>query len=139
VDQQNRIANALFHCNMTTGRFQSQGNWIVSGESPSINANTGLASVLLGDVGGYRVYYHDEEGQLSELGYTVDDNWTYRGVISKDVNSLPAIGAIFTGKVNISVATPRDDHSIAVTRYNSDQTWRRSMMPSPPRGSLHWY
>ncbi|KAK4162004.1 hypothetical protein QBC43DRAFT_242418 [Cladorrhinum sp. PSN259] len=139
IDQKNQIANALFHCNMSNGKFESKGNWIVSKTAPSINNNTGLAAVLLGATGGYRVYFHDEEYQLNEIGYTDDENWKYRGVISKDINSLPAIAAAFTGKddkSNITVATPRDDRYIAVTRYNSDKTWHRTTLPRALQGNL---
>ncbi|KAK4229548.1 hypothetical protein QBC38DRAFT_359191 [Podospora fimiseda] len=136
IDQRNQIANALFHCNMSTGKFESKGNWIVSKPAPSIHNNTGLAAVLLGATGGYRVYYHDKDFQLSEIGYTVDDNWQYRGVISKDINASPAIGAAFSGKVNITVATPRDSRHIAVTRYNNDTTWHRTTLPRALQGNL---
>jgi hypothetical protein len=112
---------------MSTGLFQSQGNWIVSGQAPSINKDTGLAIVLLGEDSGYRVYYHDREGAINELGYTPRDNWQYRGVISQDINSLPALAAAFSSNDNITVASPRDDQNIAVTRWHRDDSWHRCM------------
>lgn len=130
IEENGDIANAVFECNMTSGLFQSQGNWIVSSEVPSIHPNTGLAAVLLGEDGGYRVYYHDNDGAINELGYTTEDQWQYLGVISQDVNSLPALAAAFTGKDNITVASPRDDRHIGITRWHKDETWHRSTRPS---------
>ncbi|KAK0737531.1 hypothetical protein B0T21DRAFT_166997 [Apiosordaria backusii] len=126
------IANGLFHCNMTTGLFESKGNWIISKLAPSIHQNTGLASLLLGEEGGYRLFYHNKDGQIAQLGYTTDDGqWLYKGMISKDVNTVPALGAVFpTGKKeNITVVSTRDEKNIGVTRYNSEKTWWRSTLP----------
>lgn len=116
---------------MSTGFFQSKGNWVITGNrvAPSIHSNTGLAAVVLGESAGYRVYYHDTDGAVNELGYTNDDDWNYRGIISNDINSLPALAATFTQKENITVVSPRDNSNIAVTRYNKDETWHRSTAP----------
>lgn len=116
---------------MTSGLFQSHGNWIISNQVPSIHADTGLAAILLGAEGGYRVYYHDQDGAINELGYTVDYQWQYRGVISQDVNSLPALAAAFYGIGNITVASSRGESNIATTRWHRDETWRRSMAHGP--------
>ncbi|GAB1311653.1 Fucose-specific lectin [Madurella fahalii] len=134
MEENGEIANALFHCNMTTGLFQSQGNWIVSNQVPSIHANSGLAAILLGPLGGYRVYYHDQDGAINELGYTQEYEWQYRGVISQDVNSLSALAAAFYGIENITVASPRDDSNIATTRWHRDGGWHRTTLPQTLRG-----
>ncbi|KAL2023562.1 hypothetical protein VTK56DRAFT_2170 [Thermocarpiscus australiensis] len=136
IDEQGNIANALFNCDMSTGLFQSQGNWIVSHDVPSIHPDTGLAAILLGAEAGYRVYYHDSDGAINELGYTTKDDWHHRGIVSHDINALPALAAAFTGKDNITVASPRDGRDIAVTRWDKDQTWHRSTLPHPLKGSL---
>lgn len=125
VDQGGNIINALFNCNVSTGLFYGQGNWIISDQAPSIHSNTGLAAVVLGAEAGYRVYYHDEDGAVNELKYTPADDWHYEGVISNDINSLPALAATFTGRENISIASPRDDENIAVTRWTREETWYR--------------
>ncbi|KAK0671375.1 hypothetical protein QBC41DRAFT_56141 [Cercophora samala] len=124
------IANGLFHCNMTTGLFESKGNWIISKLAPSVHQNTGLASLLLGEQGGYRLFYHNKDGQVAQLGYTTDDGqWLYRGMVSKDVNTVPALGVAHSGKENITVASTRDLSNIGITRYNSEKTWWRSTLP----------
>lgn len=92
----------------------------------NINANTGLAAILLGETGGYRVYYHDLNTELSQIGYSTENDlgWVYEGVVSRDPSSLgTGIGAQFTGDNNISVVTPRDAANIEVSRYNSDELW----------------
>jgi hypothetical protein len=129
MDSQGNIANALFNCNMTTGLFVSQGNWVISNGAPSIHSNSGLAAVVLGSTAGYRVYYHDNDGAISELSYTSSTDWQYTGIISQDINSLPALAAAFSGTNNITVASARDQRNIATTRYNKDETWFRCTHP----------
>ncbi|KXX74529.1 Protein crumbs 3 [Madurella mycetomatis] len=136
IEEGGDIANAVFQCNMTSGLFQNRGNWIISNQVPSIHANTGLAAILLGAEGGYRVYYHDQDGAINELGYTVEYEWQYRGVISQDVNSLPALAAAFYGIGNITVASPRGESNIATTRWHRDETWRRSTLPQTLQGDV---
>ncbi|KAL2169714.1 hypothetical protein VTG60DRAFT_5767 [Thermothelomyces hinnuleus] len=131
LDQTNNITNALFDCNMTTGQFLLRGNWTVTSGAPSVHSNSGLAAVVLGADTGYRVYFHDEDGAINELFYNRDINWEYRGPISQDINSLPALGAAFSGRENITVASPRDERNIAATRWNKDETWYRTTLPHP--------
>ncbi|KAK3298546.1 uncharacterized protein B0H64DRAFT_77961 [Chaetomium fimeti] len=136
ITEENRVANGLYICNMNTGRFepQGEGNWEISPDTASVHSNSGLAAVVLGEDTGYRVYYHDSDGAINELHYTRDTDWEHRGIISQDINSLPALGAAFSGKGNITVAAPRDDQNIAVTRWNSDETWFRTTLPRPLDG-----
>jgi hypothetical protein len=129
IDSQGNIANALFNCNMTTGLFVSQGNWIISNGAPSIHSNSGLAAVVLGSTAGYRVYFHDNDGAINELAYTASTDWQYNGIISHDINSLPALAAAFGSTNNITVASARDEQNMAATRYNKDETWFRCTDP----------
>jgi hypothetical protein len=122
VDDQGNIATAVYHCNMDTGMFRSQGNFIISGDAPSIHTDSGIAAVVLGEED-YRVYYHDDDQAINELAY-IDKQWRHRG-ISDDINSLPALAAAFSGNDNITVASSRDEENIAVTRWNRDGTWFR--------------
>jgi hypothetical protein len=132
LDNNNNIVNAFYYCDMLTGLFQQTGEWVISGGVPSIHANSGLSLVLLGDEAGYRLYFHDDDGAINELGYTPTDNaWKYHGVISQDINSLPAVAAAFSGTNNITVVSPRDAQNIAATRLNRDDTWYRSMTTMP--------
>jgi hypothetical protein len=110
---------------MTTGKFDFGGNWIASVDVPSIHNNTGLAVVNLGEDGGYRVYYHDEDGMINELAY-FNKQWRPRGPITRDVNILPALGAAFSGVENITVVSSRDSENIGVTRWNRDGSWFHS-------------
>ncbi|KAL2269057.1 hypothetical protein VTJ83DRAFT_3903 [Remersonia thermophila] len=133
ITESNRIANAIFHCNMTTGFFLPQGNWIVSDDVPSIHNSSGLAVLNLGAEAGYRVYYHDEDGAVNELAY-YNNLWRYRGPISKDIGSPPALGAAFSNAENITVVAARDAETIGVTRWNKDETWFHTSMPRPLEG-----
>ena len=113
---------------MTTGLFKAvgAGNWIVSDDDHAVHSNSGLAAVVLSATDGYRVYYHDSDGAINELKY-FENTWTYNALISHDINSLPALGAAFSGTSNITVAAPRDEQTIGVTRLNKDESWYRSM------------
>lgn len=127
LDEHNEIVNALFNCNMTTGLFESAGSWIISSMTPlPLSANSGLTTILLGDLEGFRVYYHDENMAVNELGYTQRERWTYKGVISQDRQGSSAIAAAFTVNGNISVVTPKDAENMEVTRYHDDTTWHVS-------------
>jgi hypothetical protein len=121
--EQGQIINSLFQCDWPSGKFTSQGSWVISGDAPSVNSNTGLASLVLGSTAGYRVYYHDDDDAISEIGYTTDTNWHYRDVVSPDHPATNAIHAAFTGSANISVVFPRDSENIEVTRFNTDDSW----------------
>jgi hypothetical protein len=116
---------------MTTGYWSNTGDWLISGESPSVANDTGLAAVLLGATTGYRVYYHDVNRTLREIGYTQDTGWRDKGYISRDPNLGTAIAATFFNKNNITVAVARDDANVEVSRYNSDASWHVTAFPQP--------
>lgn len=118
------IINGLFQCDWLSGKFVSQGEWVISGDAPSVSSNTGLASLVLGSTAGYRVYYHDDNQAVNEIGYTTETGWHYRDMVSPDHHSASsAIHAAFTGNANISVIFPRDSENIEVTRFNTDDSW----------------
>jgi uncharacterized protein (DUF1501 family) len=121
---------------MTTGKFVTEGSYDISKNAPSVHSKTGLAAVVLGSKTGYRVYYHNANQSISEIGYTTADNWNYNGIISQDTQSSFAIHAAFSGKNNISVVTPRDSKNIEVTRYNSDSSWHISEQTIEAASSL---
>ncbi|KAL2147081.1 hypothetical protein VTI28DRAFT_963 [Corynascus sepedonium] len=134
LDEQNNVTNAYFDCNMRSGRFLSVGTWTVTSGALSVHPNSSLASVVLGEETGHRVYFHDRYGAINELLYTRATGWEYSGVISQDTNSLPALGAAFSGRENITVASARDEQNIATTRWNRDETWFRTTLPHPLEG-----
>ncbi|KAK4239174.1 hypothetical protein C8A03DRAFT_14440 [Achaetomium macrosporum] len=137
IDNNNNIVNAFFYCDMATGLFEQTGEWVIGGDVPSIHTNSGLATVLLGDEAGYRVYFHDDDGAINELGYTPNENaWRYHGVISQDINALPALAAAFSGSNNITVVSPRDAQNLGATRLNRDDTWYRTTLPHPLQGNF---
>lgn len=123
------IINSLFKCDWPTGKFINQGTWLISADTPSVSNSTGLASLVLGSEAGYRVYFHDEDRAINELGYTPEGGWRYRELISPDLPTSSAIHAAFSGKNNISVVFPRDAENVEVDRYNSDETWHISNLP----------
>jgi hypothetical protein len=121
------IINSYWKCDPNTGYWLSQGDWPISDGAPSVAENTGLAAVLLGDTDGYRVYYHDNNMTLRQLGYTSDTSWQDEGSISQDENLGNAIAAVFTSKNgNITVAAPKGSDNIEVSRWFSDDSWHIS-------------
>ncbi|KAM7217321.1 hypothetical protein V8F06_007264 [Rhypophila decipiens] len=137
LDKYDVVVNAVFNCNMTTGLFELDGNWVISGVAPlPLSPNSGLATVLLGNTAGYRVYYHDENMAINELAYKPEGDWRHTAVISQDPQYSSAIAAAFDGNENITVVTARDTENIEVTRYHADTTWRISTFPHPLQGNL---
>ena len=125
--------NALYQCDWPTGKFVNQGSWVISGDAPSVNSETGLATLLLGDTAGYRVYYHDDDMAVNEISYQQSKGWHYLQVVSPDHPATSAIHAAFAGDgnsdaANISVAIPWDSENIEMASLNSDEpsTWNIS-------------
>ena len=116
------------NCDMATGTFVSQGNWIISDSQHSISNTTGLAALVLSSTAGYRVYYHDSEQAINQINYTSNNGWNYGGYVTQDVVSSNAIGAAFTDS-NITVVNPRDSRNIEVSRWNTDNSWHISTYP----------
>ncbi len=97
--------------------------------APVPNSNTGLAIVLLGDADGYRLYFHDGDMHVHQLLYAQTLNngiWSYGGAVSKDVpynNSNALVAQVYGHNENISVAYPKDDTNIEVSRIADDNLW----------------
>ncbi len=101
-------------------------NRIISTSAPSVHNSTGLSTVLLGAVAGYRVFYHRSDETLAYLSFTNDDGWSSAGVVSQDsARSGFAIGSGYTDTDSITVVTPKDDKNIEVSALNDD-TWHIS-------------
>ncbi|KAH6648764.1 hypothetical protein BKA67DRAFT_371977 [Truncatella angustata] len=136
-DESDNLINSYLKCDPNTGYWLNQGDWIISGDAPSVSSSTGLAAVLLGATGGYRVYYHDANMTIRQLGYTSDTNWADKGPVSQDEGLGNAIGAIWVQKTNnITVATAKDNENIEISRWMSDDSWHVSTFPRPLAGNL---
>ncbi|KAK1750231.1 hypothetical protein QBC47DRAFT_122466 [Echria macrotheca] len=137
IEQGGSIANILLNCNMGTGLFETQGNWIISDSDVGVSNTTGLAALLLGETGGYRVYFNGANNTIDEMRYSPQSNqWSYTGIISQDPQGWGALAAVFSGTENITVASARDPRSIEIVRYNSDTNWRISTLPYTLQGNL---
>ncbi|KAI1875932.1 uncharacterized protein JN550_001428 [Neoarthrinium moseri] len=135
-DEGDDIINSLLKCDTNTGYWLNTGDWIVSDGAPSISNSTGLAAVLLGSNDGYRVYYHDTNNTLCQLGYTSDTEWDYKGSVSHDGKLGNAIAAAWSKNKNITVATPKDGENIEVSRFFDDNLWHVTTFPRPLSGNL---
>ncbi|VZI00104.1 unnamed protein product, partial [Fusarium fujikuroi] len=131
------IVNAYLICDNTTGNYKldTDGEEVVSDSAglPSVNEKTGLAVAELGDSGGSRVYYHDEDGRANLLAYDDDTDWRYDGPVSLKKPGGMAIAAVQTKGTNVSVVYPYDSKDIVVARYNNDNKskWRLESFPTP--------
>lgn len=127
-DEDDDLIRSLWKCDMNTGYWANHGDWIISNNSLSIANDTGLAAVLLSSTE-YRVYYHDANGTMRQIGYTKDTDWHELEPISQDEHLGSAMAAVFTGKDNITVAAARGDADVEVSRYNSDGAWHVTTFP----------
>ncbi|KAK9420876.1 hypothetical protein SUNI508_00967 [Seiridium unicorne] len=137
-DDSDQLINSYWKCDANTGYWLSQGDWIISSGAPSVSPDTGLSAVLLGASDGYRVYYHDTNMTLRQLGYTSDTEWDDKGTISQDENLGNAIGAVSVTDndgYNITVAAPKDDENIEISRWYSDDSWHVTTFPRPLSGN----
>ncbi|KAF4963267.1 hypothetical protein FSARC_8705 [Fusarium sarcochroum] len=132
-----QIVNAFFTCDSKTGNYKldPEGEDIVSDLSgaPSVHEKTGLAVTELGDSGGYRLYYHDEDGLVNQLAYDDDTDWRYDGPVSLKKTAGMSLAAVQTKGTNVSVAYPYDKKNMAVARFNKDNKnkWSLSSFPTP--------
>ncbi|KAI1080111.1 hypothetical protein F5B20DRAFT_540807 [Whalleya microplaca] len=131
LDDSDEIVNTLMKCDWNTGRWENNGDYVISGGAPKVAPNTGLSVVLLGSTAGYRVFYNDLGGVLHYLGYTSDtQRWGYYGIVSNDKASSQAIGSTFiTNNNNITVVRPRDGQNMGVSRWYSDHLWHIGSFP----------
>ncbi|UZP38790.1 hypothetical protein NXS19_006606 [Fusarium pseudograminearum] len=131
------IINAFFTCDNKTGNYKlnPDGNDIVSdlADAPSVHEKTGLAVTELGDSGGYRLYYHDEDGLVNMLAYDDDTDWRYDGPVSLKKSGGMAIATLQTKGTNVSVVYPYDSKNIAVARFNNENKnkWSLESFPTP--------
>ncbi|KAM0257760.1 hypothetical protein ACHAQJ_004211 [Trichoderma viride] len=127
------IVNGLYQCNDDSGSFAQTGEYVISNTSnvspDDIHPNTGLAVELLGSTAGYRVFYHNKDGQVNELSYTTSTNWDYGGSVSQDSTSGFALGSAHSSTDNITVVFPKSSKDIEVSRLNQDNTWHISTFP----------
>lgn len=86
----------------------------------------------LGDSGGYRLYYHDEDGLVNLLAYDDDTDWRYDGPVSLKKSGGMAIAALQTKGTNVSVVYPYDSKNIAVARFNNENKNKWSL------GKMYW-
>ncbi|KAF5027600.1 hypothetical protein F66182_270 [Fusarium sp. NRRL 66182] len=131
------IVNGYFTCDLETGEYtlDPEGETIVSDEAgaPSVHDRTGLAIAELGDAGGYRIYYHDEDGLVNLLAYDDDTDWRYLGPVSRKRPAGMSLSAVQTKDTNVSVAYPYDGDNIAVAHFNeaNRNKWSLTSFPTP--------
>jgi hypothetical protein len=116
---------------MKTGKLNRVGEYTISltAEVDSVHNNSGIAVDLLGggEDGGYRVFYHNEDRQIKMLSYTDDTNWIDGGTVSQDSADGMAIGTVFYDKKNMTVAFPKGEENIEMTRLKKTGNWTLSM------------
>ncbi|RSL74574.1 hypothetical protein CEP53_000184 [Fusarium sp. AF-6] len=130
------IVNAYCECNMTTGKLTYINNWAISetAEVKSVNNETGLSVQLLAADEGYRLFYHNEDGDVMMLRYIPKTTtWVDDGAISQDQLAGMALASAHYGK-NISVAFPQGESNIEVSRLSNADEWNLSTFPRPLEG-----
>ncbi|KAF4991840.1 hypothetical protein FGRMN_7558 [Fusarium graminum] len=132
------IVNGYYECNMTTGKLKLNGEYTISltAEIESVHKESGLAVDLLGggDDGGYRVFYHNEDRQIKMLSYTDDTNWIDGGTVSQDTAEGMAIGTVWYGDKNMTVAYPKGTDNVETTRLQKTGNWSLAAFPQELAG-----
>ncbi|KAL6355399.1 hypothetical protein LRP88_10988 [Fusarium phalaenopsidis] len=115
------IVNAYCECNMTTGKLTYIDNWAISetAEVKSVNNETGLSVQLLGGEEGYRLFYHNKDGDVMMLRCMPKTTaWVDDGVFSQDQLAGMALASAHDGK-NISVTEKNDEWELAPNQTDS--------------------
>jgi hypothetical protein len=116
---------------METGKLKRVGEYTISltANIESVHSESGLAVDLLGggEDDGYRVFYHNEERQIKMLSYTDNTNWIDGGTVSQDRAGGIAIGTVFFGDKDMTVAFPKGTESIETSRLQKSGNWKLGM------------
>ncbi|KAH7310439.1 hypothetical protein B0I35DRAFT_358118 [Stachybotrys elegans] len=132
-----KIMNALFICNLTTGNYFADPNEVYSvsddAGAPSVHETSGLAVEDLGDAGGFRVFYHDEDERVNMVAWDEDTDWIYLGPVSRKSVTGRSIGSALADDRAVSVAFPHDNGNIAVAQFNetAEDQWSLVSVPRP--------
>lgn len=120
------IVNGYYECNMTTGKFNRQGEYLISqtAKLDSIHNKTGLAVELLGAEDGYRVFYHNNESQVMMMSYNTVADWKSAGIVSQDPQAGMVLSSAHYGNQNISVIFAQGDENVEVAQLADDRKWR---------------
>ncbi|RGP81390.1 hypothetical protein FLONG3_534 [Fusarium longipes] len=133
------IVNGYYECDMDTGKLERKGEYTISltANIESVHRESGLAVDLLGggDDDGYRVFYHNEERQIKMLSYTDNTNWIDGGTVSQDSASGQAIGTVFFGDKNMTVAFPKGTDNVETSRSQKVGNWKLATFPQKLGGS----
>jgi len=140
--QSGDLINGIYVCDWPTGKFVPKGPVVISNAENAVvpNAATGLASVLLGETDGYRVFYHDQNMTIHQLSYAPDvndDHWAYAGKVAPDRASGKGIAATFGKKPNVTLVFPKDAGNMEVSRFNTDKLWHQSEPYRPSHSPPH--
>lgn len=119
---------------MKTGKLVRNGEYRISetAEVSSIHNESGLAVDLLGADNGYRVFYHNEYRNVMMLHYTQITDWTDGGFVSQDNATGIALGSALIDKENMTVAFPKGDEDIEVSRLEKAGQWRLGLFIQGP-------
>ncbi|KAM6511236.1 hypothetical protein FALCPG4_016238 [Fusarium falciforme] len=121
---------------MTTGKLTYINNWAISetAEVKSVNNEAGLSAQLLGGEEGYRLFYHNKDGDFMMLRYMPKTTaWVDDGATSQDQLAGMALASAHYVK-NISVAFPQGQSNIEVSRLSNTDEWHLSTFPQPLEG-----
>ncbi|KAI0018829.1 hypothetical protein F4780DRAFT_494549 [Xylariomycetidae sp. FL0641] len=132
IDSSDAIVNSVLNCDWDSGEWRNTGDYIISNGAPKLATDTSIAAVLLGSTEGYRVFYNDLDGTLQEIGYTSNDSWSYKGVVSHDKISSSAISVTYyADNSNMTILRPRDSENIGVSQWHDDGLWWLTSFPEP--------
>jgi hypothetical protein len=132
--EDSKIINAYFACDWTTGSYIASPEEVYSvtndANAPSVHERSGLSVEELGDAGGFRVFYHDEDERVNMVAWDDDTDWIYLGPVSRMPVTGRSIGSALADDMVVSVAFPHDDGNIAVALYNdtAEEKWTLGMM-----------
>lgn len=96
-----------------------------------ISKTTGLTVLLLGSDMGYRLFLHNDDGQVYQVVYTPKNGWGTGSSITPDAPAGRSLASTFTGTSNLTIMYPLDSYSIETAQYNKDKSFHSCMLPSP--------
>lgn len=99
----------------------------LSGDSdmPDVSIYTGFAAVRLDSNNETRLFFHDSDAGLHQLGYSYSSGWDYIGEVNPDGHLQgPSVGAaVIDGTEDMYTVLPRSDANLDISSTSDGSTW----------------
>lgn len=94
-------------------------------EMPDVNIYTGLAAVRLDSNTETRLFFHDSDSGLHQIGYASSSGWKYIGKVNPDghLQGPSVAAAVIDGTKDMYTVLPRSDDNLDIASTTDGSSW----------------